>query len=363
MIKDWTTLVISLLSLIGGTGWIMFYLKIRHNKRKYYQNILESFLIPFEGILNQTRLISQELLCNEKYLEYFPNKLENDFNALPDTDPRKFVWRQRIERLHAENLHAIELINRFYDKIMTNDFKKACDQFKFHVGQWEDVWRTKEGQTPSEGEEKPYRANPFPDEIETSLNAEIEKVKKFSSIPIQDKVNNNVLKKNYKYKLKDRDYLDLWMYFEEVGGKDKDRMVTIVTWLLAFAAVILSYIITQSDLDPTQRAILALIGIFISSMSSLFIYAYGAYANRYWYWADLLKEYIIEDLNETHKTEVFINAIDADRKKRFNRLSQGIIKFFSRRESTTEGLVGVFRILLYLSLVLSLVFIIIIFTA
>ena len=55
---------------------------------------------------------------------------------------------------------------------------------------------------------------------------------------------NSPIHNNHK-KNKDIDYYDLWKYCEEVGGKDKDRMVTIVTWLLAFAIAILGYIIIK----------------------------------------------------------------------------------------------------------------------
>ena len=28
------------------------------------------------------------------------------------------------------------------------------------------------------------------------------------------------------------EYYDLWKYCKDIGGRDKDRMITIVTWLL-----------------------------------------------------------------------------------------------------------------------------------
>jgi len=42
-------------------------------------------------------------------------------------------------------------------------------------------------------------------------------------------------------------YIALWQHYEDRGGSDKDRMVTVVTWLLAFAAVILGFIATKYD--------------------------------------------------------------------------------------------------------------------
>src|SRR4051812_42157101 len=37
------------------------------------------------------------------------------------------------------------------------------------------------------------------------------------------------------------EYLEMMRFFEEAGARDKDSMITIVTWLLAFAAVIIGF--------------------------------------------------------------------------------------------------------------------------
>src|SRR5215211_5465486 len=40
-------------------------------------------------------------------------------------------------------------------------------------------------------------------------------------------------------------YVELWRHFEEQGAKNKDHMITLVTWLLAFVAAIIGFVTTQ----------------------------------------------------------------------------------------------------------------------
>jgi hypothetical protein len=47
-----------------------------------------------------------------------------------------------------------------------------------------------------------------------------------------------------KYELVDRDYLDLWMYFEEQAGNVKEAMFNSVTWVIGFAAAVFGFILT-----------------------------------------------------------------------------------------------------------------------
>src|SRR5262245_64983223 len=69
----------------------------------------------------------------------------------------------------------------------------------------------------------------------------------------------------------DQDYFALWLLFEERGAKDKDHMITLVTWLLAFAAVIIGFIAKEhvryqpSPCSKDSGAILlyAAVGLFM----------------------------------------------------------------------------------------------------
>jgi amino acid transporter len=86
-----------------------------------------------------------------------------------------------------------------------------------------------------------------------------------------------------------QDNIDLWKYFESIGGGDKDRMITIVTWLLAFATALLAYIATK-DIDltrlkvknPREAIAFAVLGLFICAISGYVIYALAEHADRNW---------------------------------------------------------------------------------
>ncbi len=185
-----------------------------------------------------------------------------------------------------------------------------------------------------------------------------------------------------KYQLKEKDYLDLWKYCEDVGGKDKDRMVTISTWLLAFGVAIHAYIFTKGfqfesfsikECKGIQVILPALVGMVICVIAGYLIYAYSAYANRYWYMAEWLKKEKIDGL-DFHDREVFTDAIDEEMKKKKekekngekmggNKIEQSILKYLTKSTSVTHGVVGVFKIMLYMTYGLLLLFVTVIVLA
>ncbi len=179
---------------------------------------------------------------------------------------------------------------------------------------------------------------------------------------------------NSKYNLS-KDYFDLWKHCENTGGRDKDRMVTIVTWLLAFAVAILGYIITEgikfNSLKSEQCVLVILlttIGLGICLISLYFVYAYGSYANFYWFVADYLKKYQIGELSEIHNKTMFRKAIE-ENSAGCDRLSfdQRIILCLTKKEKedfeSTKGLIGIFRTMRNVILILSGIFLVILTSA
>ncbi len=177
------------------------------------------------------------------------------------------------------------------------------------------------------------------------------------------------MKKVKEYKLDGKDYLDLWKYCEEVAGKDKDRMVTISTWLLAFGVAILAYIFTrgfQSDsfsikeYGRIQVLFPAFAGMIICVFAGYLICAYSAYANRYWFMADWLEKEKIEGLSEIHKREAFLAAIKAEKSTTlFGGIQQRIIGYLTKSTLPTQGIIGVFKAMLYMTFGLFLLFVVI----
>ena len=158
-------------------------------------------------------------------------------------------------------------------------------------------------------------------------------------------------------------YFERWKHFESKGGSDKDRMVTIVNWLLAFAVTILAYITTKEIFDweklctePEKLSdafIFSLAGIFICGNAFYLVSAFAAYANQNWYIADKYADKINnlkEDLDEKITYE-----IDTPYYKWIAKLS--------RRHKAKEGLARIFLWYLNISLVFLILFFIVLLEA
>jgi hypothetical protein len=84
------------------------------------------------------------------------------------------------------------------------------------------------------------------------------------------------------------DRLDLWKHFAQTGGNDKDRMINICSWLLAFSVALAGLTFVQ-EVHPhllSKRwtfVALAVFGFLTSLASALVALIYGGYAN--WNWA------------------------------------------------------------------------------
>ena len=84
--------------------------------------------------------------------------------------------------------------------------------------------------------------------------------------------------------LSNQELLQLWQHFANVGGHDKDRMVTILTLLTpALTGVIGFAYITEND---CQRQIAATAGLVTALVAAVVVLMYAGYANRNWAIAD-----------------------------------------------------------------------------
>ena len=92
----------------------------------------------------------------------------------------------------------------------------------------------------------------------------------------------------------DRD-LQVWKHFAGMGGTDKNTMITTVSWLLAFGATAIGYMVTNSQMiaptiprvqQPGRMMVVSLLGIFVSVIAWYLAILYGGYSNRNWAKAD-----------------------------------------------------------------------------
>lgn len=182
-VKTWAPILVPLLALLAGTGWIQYFLNRRREKQKQFRDLLEDFLIPFEGILKTTLTIFNKLRDDRELsnLEYHPGRLQKFFESLPDDDPRKQLWKYHIELLQKENSRAVGLINHFYGRIVLSEFKDACDKFKVHAQEWEVMWEALmgSGTVPASLDTSGTLYAPqFPEGLENALKAELVEVRR-----------------------------------------------------------------------------------------------------------------------------------------------------------------------------------------
>jgi len=187
IIKTWSPILIPILGLLAGTGWLQYYLKVRSEKQGRHQAYLDGFLNSFTGILTTTKSIFVKLRDNRELvnLEYHPGRLQQYFSSLDDGDARKLLWKSYIELLQKENQDALHLIDRYYGQITVLEFKEACDKFKLHVKEWELVWKALQGSgavPDSLNISGALFAPQFPDGLEDALQAEIAAVKKLTGL-------------------------------------------------------------------------------------------------------------------------------------------------------------------------------------
>ncbi len=158
--------------------------------------------------------------------------------------------------------------------------------------------------------------------------------------------------------------LELWKYFDGVGGADKNTMVTVVSLLLGFSATIIGYIVTQLvSFDPLVlaqplKAIwLALLGFIISLLAAYMALLYGGYANRNWAkaaeiarsrdWRDLLPDSSMSEKGERANGQPGRLASFAERRARHHEPRTELAPVFS-----------IFALLAVLAALLHLIFLI-----
>jgi hypothetical protein len=185
-IKTWSPIIVPILGLIAGGGWLQYYLALRSKRQEKYRVILEDFLIPFDGLLHQTNLAFESLREDRELvnLEYHPGRLQQFYTSLPDDDIRKHLWKAKIDLLQKDNQSGLDLVGRFYGRIVTPAFKEQCDDYKFHVREWQMMWThifDSNGQLPASLNVSGALLAPrFPAGLKNALDLEIKAVQKLA---------------------------------------------------------------------------------------------------------------------------------------------------------------------------------------
>jgi hypothetical protein len=89
--------------------------------------------------------------------------------------------------------------------------------------------------------------------------------------------------------------LELWKHFAGMGGTDKNTMITTVSWLLAFSAAAIWYVVTDTQMmgptfpniqHPGRMMAVSLLGVLVSGFAGYLVILYAGYSNRNWAMAD-----------------------------------------------------------------------------
>lgn len=182
-LRAWAPILVPILVLLGGAGWIQYFRSRRRAQQDRSRTALEEFLRPLERVLKTTASVSDKLCGDDalKRLEYHPGKLQSYFASLPEADPRKSLFRAYVEWLQAENRRAVELVERFYSRIETQEFREKCDELIPSVKEWEIMWKAATGEGPIPvvlNNGGGLAARPYPEGVDKALQAEIAAVKR-----------------------------------------------------------------------------------------------------------------------------------------------------------------------------------------
>jgi hypothetical protein len=86
-------------------------------------------------------------------------------------------------------------------------------------------------------------------------------------------------KKDRKYKLVNKDYYELWMYFQSKATSVKGAMFSTITWILGFAAGLLGFIFVHvMDHDPCKAVLSIGTVIILLSLAGLTLCGYAYFA-------------------------------------------------------------------------------------
>lgn len=193
-LQDWGELIAGALSflvaLLGG-GWIKDHMALKRERQKQYQDVLEKHLVPLKGSFEFTRRLSSRLIGTDMSdLEYTrsPEELEEYFSALPNSDLRKYTWKDTIDDLHDKNKEIEEQINNMYGfRTISDELRTVFDDFKEHKAQWEQIWRLKEGLVLEDVPEGQRRlAEKFPVDLSSILDKEIDEAKQRAPRALSD---------------------------------------------------------------------------------------------------------------------------------------------------------------------------------
>lgn len=155
--------------------------------------------------------------------------------------------------------------------------------------------------------------------------------------------------------LSPQEILFVWQYFANIGGHDKDRMVTMLTFLSPFLIGTIGFAYINDN------EVAAITGFLMSLIALAIVLMYGGYANRNWEQADRIAETYLVNSNLKGLDErgnVVVKPLSRELiperfydSGRIGRWVLKLAKFLSRSHNPNKSLAPIFQLFLVVSVI------------
>jgi hypothetical protein len=142
LIKEWSPVLLPILTLLAGTGWLQYYLKRRESRRQEQRSVLRDFLVPLRSIVESNQSMVENLNIERELLGLSDKDglLQTYLSDLPENPLTRALWKSRIDAIVQENRRALELMNKGEGSIVTEEFRQVCSAFRKQAQEWNANW-------------------------------------------------------------------------------------------------------------------------------------------------------------------------------------------------------------------------------
>ncbi|WP_207063997.1 hypothetical protein [Motiliproteus sp. SC1-56] len=171
--NPWIPIVISILSLVAGGGWIKYYLEAESSAQEKNQQLVVDYLAPIEALLSDNLAIKNRIY--EKYREGGWGILESYVVRMQrGTSPEENrLMTADIVVLVENNKRIMTLLTKYAGYTLTDDFKTESTKFRAHAQEWVNRWSAV--QSYIDNDAQLAWAAPFPEGFPGALEAELAK--------------------------------------------------------------------------------------------------------------------------------------------------------------------------------------------
>lgn len=139
--SSWWTVLITVITVLGGTGWWQFYLERQDSLKRENQRVVVEYLQPIQRYIEDNEAIYEELTGSEYSEPNVGGVLETYlFRIRRDGVSSHPVMRERINTLVKNNNHIVALLQSYQGHTFTEQFSRESDKFREHAQRYNDRW-------------------------------------------------------------------------------------------------------------------------------------------------------------------------------------------------------------------------------